>query len=228
MHLVMFDVDGTLVDSAGFDAELYSQAVESELGVTVDRGWNRYEHVTDSGILDQIVREHGFEARRDELVDRVQRRFVARVRDYLMQNAAAVREIAGARRLVERLLGLPGVRVAVATGGWGETARLKLAHVGMPVARIPLASASDATARTAIMRLAEQRAMQGSRPIRATYFGDGPWDQRASAELGYAFVAVGCSVSHRVAYDDLSDIDGIFAHLAGAGADAREPRLTRP
>lgn len=213
MHLVMFDVDGTLVDSAGFDAELYSEAVETELGVPVDCGWNRYEHVTDSGILAQIVRERGLEARRAELGERVQRRFVALVHDYLVRHAHAVREIEGAGRLVERLLASPDVRVAVATGGWETTARLKLEHVGIRASGLALASASDAVARAEIMRLAERRAMQGAVPARATYFGDGAWDQRASAELGYDFVAVGRNVAHTVAFDDLNDTDAILARL---------------
>ena len=35
MHLVMFDIDGTLVDSAGFDSELYEEAVRSVLDVEI-------------------------------------------------------------------------------------------------------------------------------------------------------------------------------------------------
>jgi hypothetical protein len=50
-------------------------------------------------------------------------------------------------------------------------------------------------------------------PTRATYFGDGPWDRQASAELGYDFVAVGRGVSHTVCYDDLSETDAILARL---------------
>jgi hypothetical protein len=63
------------------------------------------------------------------------------------------------------------------------------------------------------MRLAARRALGSSACRRSTYFGDGAWDQRASAELGYDFVAVGRGVSHPVAFRDLSDVDGILAHL---------------
>jgi hypothetical protein len=77
MHLVMFDVDGTLVDPAGFDAELYVEAVRSVLDISIGSDWNSYEHVSDSGILEQVCC-----ARRDrkELAARVQERFVALVR----------------------------------------------------------------------------------------------------------------------------------------------------
>jgi hypothetical protein len=113
MHLVMFDIDGTLVDSAGFETRLYVEAVRSVLNV--------------------------------------------------------------AKCLVERLLELPHVRVGIATGGWEQTAKLKLAHVGIDVGRLGFASSSDALARTDIMELAAQRAMRGSAYTRATYFGDGVW-----------------------------------------------------
>lgn len=213
MHLVMFDIDGTLVDSAGFDADLYAQAVEGVLNIEVDRNWDAYEHVSDSGILEQLLRDSRFANDRAALAARVQQRFVGLVRDYLQREPVAVREIAGARRLVERLLALPDVRVAIATGGWEPTARLKLEYVGIDLGGVGFASSSDARARTDIMRLAAQRALSGTSFKRATYFGDGAWDRRASAELGYEFVAVGRGVAHPVTYDDLRDVDGIVAQL---------------
>ena len=117
MHLVMFDIDGTLVDSAGFDTEIYFVAVRSVLNVEIDSDWNAYEHVSDSGILDEVLRRVRPGSEHAELAARVQERFVVLVRDYVRRAPKAVREIAGAKRLVERLLGLPNVRVGVATGG---------------------------------------------------------------------------------------------------------------
>jgi phosphoglycolate phosphatase-like HAD superfamily hydrolase len=213
MHLVMFDIDGTLVDSAGFDGALYADAVREVTGVALDQRWGRYEHVSDSGILEQVLRDTRFERGRDALAARVQELFVARVREYLRHEADAVREIAGAKRLVERLHAVPSVRVAIATGGWEPTARMKLAHVGIDVDGLGFASSTDARARTEIMRLAGERALRGGTLTRATYFGDGPWDRQASAELGYDFVAVGRGVSHPVAFDDFRDSDAILERL---------------
>lgn len=217
MHLVMFDIDGTLVDSAGFDSKLYVDAVRSELNVDIDSDWNHYEHVSDSGILEQVLREVRPAGEHATLAARVQARFVALVGDYLRRAPGAVREIAGAKRLVERLLRLPNVRVGIATGGWEPTAKLKLLHVGIGIERIGFASSSDARARTDIMRLAAQRALHGATCARATYFGDGAWDRRASMELGYNFVAVGGGVSHPVAFADLRDGDAILSGLGLAG-----------
>ena len=63
------------------------------------------------------------------------------------------------------------------------------------------------------MRLAAQRALHGDAYTRATYFGDGAWDQRASEELGYDFVAVGGGVAHPVAYADLRETNAILSRL---------------
>ena len=213
MHLVMFDIDGTLVDSAGFDAELYVDAVRSVLNIEIHSDWNAYEQVSDSVILAQVLRENVPGGEQATLAARVQERFVALVGDHLRRAPGAVREIAGAKHLVERLHRLPNVRVGIATGGWEPTAKLKLAHVGIGIERIGFASSSDARARTDIMRLAAQRALHGATCARATYFGDGAWDRRASAELGYDFVAVGGGVSHPIAYDDLRDADAILWRL---------------
>jgi phosphoglycolate phosphatase-like HAD superfamily hydrolase len=144
MHLVMFDIDGTLVDSAGFDAELYVDAVRSVLNIEIHSDWNAYEQVSDSGILAQVLRENGPGGEQATLAARVQERFVALVGDYLRRAPRAVREIAGAKHLVERLHRLPNVRVGIATGGWEPTAKLKLAHVGIGIEGIGFASSTDA------------------------------------------------------------------------------------
>lgn len=213
MHLVMFDIDGTLVDSVGFDGALYADAVREVTGVELDRRWGRYEHVSDSGILEQVLRDTRFDRDRAALATRVQELFVALVRDYLESKPDAVREIAGAKRLVERLSALPHVRVAIATGGWEPTARMKLEHVGIDIDTFGFATGSDARARTEIMRLAAERALGARSHARATYFGDGLWDQQASADIGYDFVGIGRGVARPVAFDDLSDSEAIFARL---------------
>jgi hypothetical protein len=63
------------------------------------------------------------------------------------------------------------------------------------------------------MRLAAQRAMQGAKFTRATFFGDGSWDRHASGELGYDFIAVGPAVPDCVAYADLRDTEAVMARL---------------
>ena len=71
MHVVSFDIDGTLVASVGFDAELYAEAVREVLGVEIDTDWSRYENVTDSGILEEILDKHSSPDQRDRLAQEI-------------------------------------------------------------------------------------------------------------------------------------------------------------
>ena len=213
MHLVMFDIDGTLVDSAGFEGDFYAEAVESVLNVRVNRNWDVYEHVSDSGILEQVLREAVLDGDRAELAACVQRRFVGNVSAFLADNPAALREIEGAKRLVERLLALPGVRVAVATGGWQETARLKLRLVGIDPERLAFASSSDALARTEIMQLAARRAMQGTAVQPRHVFRRRRLGSPCQRAARLRFHRGRQGVAHTHAYDDLRDTDTILARL---------------
>ena len=211
----MFDIDGTLVDSTRVDSELYARAVRETLGsdVNVDETWRAYRHVTDSGILDEILVQHRFEEPLDELRSAVKRRFVDLVRGHL-DSGPSVREIRGATLLLQELRARPDVRVAIATGGWAETALMKLAAIGVAVDGIGFASSSDAHERTKIMELAAERALRGVVPATRTYLGDGAWDQRASAELGYRFVAIGRALEHEPRFDDYVNRDAVLACLA--------------
>lgn len=212
MHVVCFDIDGTLVLSAGFDGALYEGVIRDVLGVELNADLSQYENVSDSGILAEILESFPNVYDRTRLEREVQVKFVERTKRYVAGNPHLIREVPGALALIGALHKLPMVRVCIATGGWSETAALKLRAIGLEPNTLAMATSSDALRRTEIMRLAESRATQGAVTQR-TYFGDGVWDKRAAAELGYDFVAVGDGVDHDVAFADLQDTDAILAQL---------------
>lgn len=43
MHLVLFDIDGTLVESYDFDTECFQAAIQDVLGVTIRPDWGHYQ-----------------------------------------------------------------------------------------------------------------------------------------------------------------------------------------
>ena len=144
----------------------------------------------------------------------MKRRFIELVRGHVDAGATVLREIRGATALLQELRARPDVRVAIATGGWAETALIKLAAIGVSLDGIGFASSSDAHQRTKIMELAAQRALRGVVPTTRTYLGDGAWDQRASAELGYRFIAIGRALDHEPRFDDYMDRAAVLASLA--------------
>jgi len=219
IHLVLFDIDGTLVDSDEFDSELYVQAVREVLGIEIGDDWSAYRNVTDGGILDEIIGKAGLTAGRLRIHAEVKAVFAGLVSECLDEREGRLPEIEGAGAFLAALESLPEVSMALATGGWEETARMKLRAAGLDRYSIPLASGSDALTRVEIMQIAEKRALEGRDAGRRTYFGDGVWDKRASEELGYDFIAIGDKVQHHARYPDFRQKQTILAHLR-PGADS--------
>jgi beta-phosphoglucomutase-like phosphatase (HAD superfamily) len=213
VHLVLFDIDGTLVDSAGFDGQLFVDAVRAVLGIEIDADWSRYRHVTDSGILEEILDGRVPTEERAAVSAAVERTFVELTTRYLAELDEPLGEIPGACAFVRALQAHPKVSIGLATGGWRETARLKLSAIGLRPDEICLASASDARSREEIMSVAEARALEGRRASRKTYFGDAPWDRSASRALGYEFIAIGSGVDHATRFADFRAAETILAEL---------------
>jgi len=191
MDAIVFDIDGTLLDSSGIDSRLYIESIKTILGeVKLRPDWSDYEHVTDQGVLRDIIRDNGL-SRERELISQVKRVFLQSIAEHL-RTQGPFREIPGARRFVRALNQSSEMRVAYATGGWTHSAKLKLESAGFPLDDLPLASSDDHDDRVSIMRSAAARFPESTN--RVIYFGDAIWDQRACEELGWQFVAVGTAL----------------------------------
>ena len=102
---------------------------------------------------------------------------------------------------LEKLCSSPSHGVAIATGGWKDSAVLKLTSAGFELREVPIATSSEATDRAAIMTIAAARL--GDKFESITYYGDGVWDRDACAELGWQFVPVGEALSGISSYDEI-------------------------
>ena len=69
MHAVIFDIDGTLLESASVDDTLYREAVVSVLGdVRFRVSLADYDYVTDSGIVAQVFEDNGIAHAHDDIL----------------------------------------------------------------------------------------------------------------------------------------------------------------
>jgi len=193
MYLVMFDLDGTLVNSSSFQDDLFSKAIQEIIKQPIDTDWTKFKHVTDSGILDEVIDRNGLEADRQNIHHEVKSIFMNNVKLHISRNP--VTEVTGASAFFGLLRQRNDIVCAIATGGWEETAKLKLESAGIDFSGASFASAADDISRTGIMRLAEKKCSVNKFTSK-TYFGDAIWDQKASQELGYNFVLVGNKINH--------------------------------
>ncbi len=195
MHLLMFDIDGTLTRSCDIDSRCFVDALCEVLGIeSIDTDWSNYRHTTDSGIAQEIItKQLGRPARAEELAA-VKTSFVQRLRSVLDNDPAECQANAGTQEILEWINNEPKLCFAVATGGWSESAKMKLANAGLKVAENIFASSDDAVSREGIMRVAEARARSAygvDRFDSITYVGDALWDLKAAQACNYSFIGVG-------------------------------------
>ncbi len=211
MHHIMFDIDGTLVQSCNVDEHCFIATVEEVTGHTLSGDWSTYPHVTDSGVLQHFLQQVGLQDKFTEIHQQVKALFTEKVAAHLQQTP--VTEVPGAAVFINYLRDQQQVRLSLATGGWNETARLKLATAGIDITGIPLASSNDHHVRTDIMQLALQQASQGNTPSSLNYFGDGEWDRRACSDLNFNFILVGNRTRHHQQISDFNDLQKALAFL---------------
>ncbi len=194
-NLVIFDVDGTLIDSLGVDDGLFARACSDALGIDdIDTDWSAYRHVTDLGIITELYRQHFERGPSDHEVAQVQRRHIALLEAVIGRDSTPMRAIPGAAEALGDL-GRQGWTVAIATGGGRDSALLKLGAAGLDISKVPAAFSEDGPARESIMETARTRAFGEAPPAKTVYVGDGVWDTRAAARLGLGFVGVAFGTS---------------------------------
>jgi FMN phosphatase YigB (HAD superfamily) len=141
--------------------------------------------VTDAGILRQVCQENRLEFAQCER--HVRERFGELMADHLRPEGSC-QPTPGALRFLTELRDTLNYRVGIATGGWGHTARMKLAAAGYDVSGLPLTSSDDAHERVRIME--QCRTLLPASAV-TIYIGDGEWDKRASELLGWRFIGIG-------------------------------------
>jgi phosphoglycolate phosphatase-like HAD superfamily hydrolase len=216
MHLVMFDIDGTLTETMKVDEECFIRSFKDVFGFAdIDTDWSHYPRTTDSGIFHDVFTSRVGRSPAAQEVSRFRRHFIQLLAAASSQSPFA--PVAGVDRLLSRLAQDGSHRVSLATGGWRDSARLKMASAGMCFDDYPAASADDALDRESIMRLSKQRAVEryGESFACTLYVGDAVWDARACRSLGIPFIGIGTgsratrlsAESAVCVFPDFSDVD---------------------
>jgi phosphoglycolate phosphatase-like HAD superfamily hydrolase len=223
-RLVVFDIDGTLTDTNAVDDECYLRAVADTLGLdAATLGWTDAPHITDAALLRWLAERHGCvldPARESAVLNR----FVQLLRHRLPSSPNRFSAIPGAPGIRTALMHR-GWHVALATGGWAPSARLKLEAIGFDTEGVVVATASDALTRSDIVRLALQRATAQHGPFaRVVSVGDGPWDVHTAAAVEWPFVGIAAGARAHVLrvcgaatiIPDLADVSAVCAALDAA------------
>jgi len=236
VKLVLFDIDGTIMLSAGAGGRAVRRALVEVFG-TSGPEQHRFDGKTDP----QIVRElmnltgHGDEhidAQMPVLFDR----YLAYLNDELQVSAAAggIRIMPGIFELLDALEARDDVVLGLLTGNLAEGARAKLSAGGINPARFRVgAYGSDHEVRGELPAVAQRRAREelglsfSGRDI--VVIGDTPADLQCGVTIGCRAIGVATGMyslddlrAHRPAavFKDLADTSTVVRAILANGDDA--------
>lgn len=211
--LLVFDLDGTLVDAHGSGRDAMTEAFARVFGVSDGFAGHTFAGQTDLALLEAACARHGL---RPTPTQRAA--FVAALTSALERRAAftPISAMPGVVPLLADLLGQPTLGLAIGTGNLRATASAKLRWAGIPAAWLPVGGfGDDGPARAQIIgkAVARARGFYRSPAAAAVVVGDTPSDVAAAHANGLpaVTVATGSFTTHQ---------------LTAAGSDAVLPDLT--
>jgi phosphoserine phosphatase len=136
MKIAVFDIDGTLTSTNAVDGHWFWASVRASLDVGPEPDWSEFSEITDTAILADLCASHSTRSYA-EIEAEVKRHFFAGLEEAAATDPLAFCPIRGAKE-VFALVRRAGWTPAIATGGWRQSAEIKLAAAGISTADVPL------------------------------------------------------------------------------------------
>ena len=223
--LVLFDIDGTILLSAGAGRRAITAAIGEVVGDAAGFGQIRFDGKTDPQIVTEMLEVAGQTGPHPpERVTAICRRYVELLADELERHSTRTTIMPGVLELLDRLESLEGVVLGLLTGNVAEGARLKLQAAGLDHGRFRVgAYGSDSVHRAELPPIAALRAEpyfgRVPRGADVVIIGDTPADIAcgecidaravAVATGGYSVPDLAACGPHAV-FEDLSDTDRVI------------------
>jgi phosphoglycolate phosphatase len=228
-HLVLFDIDGTILHSGGAGRDAMEYALATVFGTAGDSSM-RYDGKTDKQIVRESMRAAGIsDTEIDAHMEQVVSLYVATLPSRLGDPERHVGLYPGVAELIAAVHARDDSVLGLLTGNVESGARLKLAAVGLDFEQFRVnAFGSDNEVRGALPAIAHRRMQDafgvtlGGRDV--VVIGDTPADISCGRALGARAIAVATGsysvdelkAHHPYAvFQDLSDTDAVMAAIAG-------------
>lgn len=190
MKLIIFDIDGTILDSVNADNKCFAQTFKDLYQIDLtNTDWNDFKNVTDTGLTNEIFETLLHRVPEKDEIESIKAHFKSLLNNLTNEFIEIEKSIS----FIKSLSIKPDFEIGFATGGWKETAELKCNSVGLNLNEFIFKSSNDHFNRAKIIELVIKDALDKNNNEQfefIMYFGDGLWDFKATIELGIDFIGV--------------------------------------
>ncbi len=225
-HLILFDIDGTLVLTGGAGLRAMNRACVEIVGHTAALSGVPVAGRTDWIILDDVLRLHG-KTLDPELMTELRRRYVEHLQEEIEYPGSGLKAMMpGIRDLLDTLEARPDVALGLLTGNFAEGARIKLEHFDLWRYFRCGAFGDDAADRNELVPVAIARArdcgIADAQPRDVFVVGDTPHDVACALAVGATPIAVATGsysvdqlrrAGADIVFEDLSNTDAFLEVL---------------
>lgn len=203
--LVLFDIDGTLVDCGRSSGKCFAAAFQQAFGVPCPIfSPEDVAGLTDAAILKEVVRRldrrwGDFDRRRDLAFEIYARNLAVELKHQ------PARALPGAHRAIQAVRGMAGFAVGLLTGSTEATAKIKIESAGIDFGQFACGAYSeDGESRESLPPTARARfsSLFAREPKVTILIGDTPRDVQAARATGCEFVGVTTGPYHRAALEE--------------------------
>lgn len=225
MKLLLFDIDGTLLLSGGAGRRAMEKAFEEVFGVPSGFQGIEMAGKTDTGILEEALRNQDIRAS-DEQIQTFKQRYFDLLQDEIRKPSERQRLMPGIRELLDHLSRHPEVVLGLLTGNWRQSGLIKLRHFSLADYFKIGAFAEDAPSREGLVPVAVERyrALTGQKPAadEVWVIGDTPRDVACARPHGARAIAVAtgtysfeelAAARPDALFRDFSDLDSFLRML---------------
>ena len=216
--VVLFDIDGTLLDMRGAGRHAFIRALKNVFGWDDDIHYVNFAGNTDLNVLQQVMKKHG-----RSLTEIDRRRFFERMPLELEQTTREAGRVIypGVRELLETLSTDSRVILGLVTGNVEACARIKLSQFDLHEHFVLGAFGDDHADRADIARLAMKRVCDSLKPgqeISGLFLiGDTPFDIAAAKTISAKSIAVATG-KFDIGALQAAGADHVFADLSNTKA----------
>lgn len=193
MKLLLFDIDLTLINTAGAGRRAMIYAFEELFGAQDGMSHADFAGRTDTGILKDALNRQALDWS-SEIEEKFKQAYFEHLKRELRQPNPKKRVLPGILEILDILITRPKLKFGLLTGNWREGARIKLEHFNIYHYFLFGAFSDDSGIRSELPRIAarrfEQTTGQSVSPHDVYIIGDTPHDVACSRPFGAKSVAV--------------------------------------